>query len=520
MTDPPIISVRGVSKTFVARRVLKDFSLDLMPGEVRGLLGQNGSGKSTLIKILAGYQAADAGAEIEVRGERVDLPFHPSDPQRLGMAFVHQHLGLVPSESVLENFLLGDFHTRAAWRIPWRSERTRVRAALADFGLDIPLDLTVGVLPEVEQAMLAIVRALEHLRGRESGLLVLDESTAYLPRDGLDRLFGVIRDIADRGFGVLFVTHRLEEVFAIASRVSVLRDGVLVADEATDRFDEPGLIEKILGFSLEQLYPDPVANTRREPRLSADGLCGKVARDVSVAVGKGEIVGLTGLLGMGWEEVPYLLFGAVPEAEGTVTLEDQTFPLSGLRPSDAVSRGLALLPADRQRASGVGEATVLENLTLPTLGEFFSGGFIHRRREARTAGEMLREFEVSPPESGRKLATLSGGNQQKVLFAKWFRSKPQVFLLHEPTHGIDVGAKKQIFSRIRSAADEGAGVLVASSEYEDLAHICDRVLVFRDGCVASELIGSDLTQERIVEQSFREGGRPMPVASPLPGTAG
>jgi len=516
MTATPILSVRGVSKTFVARRVLKDFSLDLMPGEVRGLLGQNGSGKSTFIKILAGYQAADPGAEIEVGGGQVHLPMHPSDPQRLGMAFVHQHLGLVPSESVLENFLVGNFHARAGWRIPWRAERARVRAALAGFGLDIPLDLAVGELPEVEQAMLAIVRALEHLQGSESRLLVLDEPTAYLPRDGLDRLFGVIRETAARGMGVLFVTHRLDEVFAITSRVSVLRDGELVADEATAGFDEPKLIERILGFSLEQLYPDPGAGARPERLLSAQGLSGKVARNVSFDVGKGEIVGLTGLLGMGWEEVPYLLFGAVPGAEGEITLGGETVAVPELHPGEAVSRGLALLPADRQRASGIGEASVIENLTLPTLGEFFSGGFIHLRREARAGGKMLREFDVRPPDPSRKLATLSGGNQQKVLFAKWFRSKPRVFLLHEPTHGIDVGAKRQIFNRIRNAADEGAAVLVASTEYEDLAHICDRVLVFRDGCVVAELAGPDLSQDRIVERSFRESGQP----TPMPGTAG
>jgi ribose transport system ATP-binding protein len=508
MTVNPILSVRGVSKTFVARRVLKDFSLTIMPGEVRGLLGQNGSGKSTFIKILAGYQDADPSAEIEVGGEPVSQPIHPSDPQRLGMAFVHQHLGLVPSETVLENFLVGNFHSRRGWRIPWRAERARVRAALADFGLDLPLDLPVGSLPEVEQAMLAIVRALEHLQGRESGLLVLDESTAYLPRDGLDRLFGIVREIASRGFGVLFVTHRLEEVFAITSRVSVLRDGALVADEATDRYDQPALVEQILGFSLDQLYPDPGDRVRPERLLRAEGLRGNVAREVSFEVGKGEIVGMTGLLGMGWEEVPYLVFGAVPDAEGQVALDGEEIEIADLEPRAAVGRGLALLPADRQRASGVGEATVLENLTLPTLGEFFDRGFIHLRREARVGGAMLEEFDVRPPDPTRKLATLSGGNQQKVLFAKWFCSKPKVFLLHEPTHGIDVGAKKQIFGRIRDAADEGAGVVIASTEYEDLAHICDRVLVFRDGRVVAELTAGELTQERIVERSFREDPAP------------
>jgi ribose transport system ATP-binding protein len=504
VTGPtPILAVSGVSKTFVGRRVLSDFALELMAGDVRALLGQNGSGKSTFIKILAGYQPPDPGARISVRGAELEVPLRASDARQLGFAFVHQHLGLLPTESVLENFLIGDMRSGFGWRIPWRTERNRARRALAGFGIDVPLDVTVGSLPEVEQAVLAIIRAVEQLRDHDTGVLVLDEPTAYLPRDGIDRLFSVVREIAASGFAVLFVTHRLDEVVAIASHVSVLRDGALVADEPVAGLDEPALVERILGFSLDQLYPEANAAPRPERVLLVDGATGSTVHGASLDVGRGEIVGVTGLLGMGWEELPYLLFGAgTGSGSGSLSIGGFNESLATLTPGRAMRHGLALLPADRMRAGGIGDASVVENLTLPSLRTFFRRGILQRRREALEARDALAEYDVRPADPDRKLATLSGGNQQKVLLAKWFLTAPRAFLLHEPTHGIDVGAKKQIFARIRQAADDGAGVLIASAEYEDLAHICDRVLVFRDGQIACELADASLTTERILDRCF------------------
>lgn len=497
----PLLSVRAVSKTFAGRRVLSDFTLDVRPGEVRALLGQNGSGKSTFIKVLAGYQPPDPGAEAMARGEEIVLPLTRGDLDRLGYAFVHQHLGLVATESVLENFLLGDLQTLAGWRISWRAERQRVARALADFGMSVRLDAAVSELSEVERAMLAIVRAVDRLRRHESGLLVLDESTAYLPRDGIDRLFAVVREVAAAGFGVLFVTHRLDEVVALASHVSVLRDGVLVADEPAVDLDETALIERILGFALDQLYPSTNHPSVHEQAIRATDLSGSGVAGIGLEVGRGEIVGITGLLGMGWEEVPYLLFGA-GGGSGTVTIDGVDEDVTQLTPRRAIRRGLAMLPADRLNASGVGDATVRENLTLLTVWRHFRGGWLHLRREAKEVQATLSGFDVRPSDPDRMLGTLSGGNQQKALLAKWFGIEPRVFMLHEPTHGVDIGAKKQIFARIRAAADSGAAVLIASAEYEDLAHLCDRVLIFRDGRICDELTGSALQHERIVERCF------------------
>jgi len=498
----PVLSARGFSKTFSGRTVLRGLDLDILPGEVHGLLGQNGSGKSTFIKILAGFHAPDDGARLEVAGRPVSLPLDPREPHLLGLSFVHQDLGLVPEMTVVENLRVGSYETGFGWRIRWRRERQRVREALRQFGLGhVSPDAEVGSLREVERALVAIVRALERLKAQTRGVLVLDEPTAYLPRDGVERLFAAVRTVAAAGFGVLFVTHRLEEVRALTDRVTILRDGQHVGTAATASLSERDLIERILGRSLGELYPNP-HQVRGEVALSVRGVTGETVRGFSLDLHRGEVVGLTGLLGMGQEQVPHLVFGSQRARAGEVTVGGRTHDLSRLAPRRAIDLGVALLPANRLREGAAQQATVAENVTLPTLGAYFSRGLLRHRRERRAVAARLREFQVVPPEPGRVFAKLSGGNQQKALLAKWFATRPQVFLLHEPTQGVDIGAKQQIFGQIRDLAEAGGAVMIASVEYEDLAHLCDRVLVFRDGEVVAELRGDDLTEDRIVEQCF------------------
>jgi ribose transport system ATP-binding protein len=498
-----VVRAEGWSKTFSGRTVLKAVDLDLRPGEVHGLVGQNGSGKSTLIKILAGYHAPDAGARLSILGEPVELPLHPGEAASLGLSFVHQDLGLFDTGTVLENLRLGLYETRPGWRIPWARERQRARAALARFGLDVDPDTKVEQLRDVDRAVVAIVRALDRLEGLNGGgALILDEPTSFLPRDGIERLFAAVRDVAAAGFAVLFVTHRLDEIAALTDRVSVLRDGALVATLETAATSESELVETILGFTLDELYPMPHA-AADAVALSVRDLAGHQVEDLSFDVHRGEILGLTGLQGMGYEEVPYLLFGATPAAGGTVTRGDGPTTASSLSPQSALQLGLALLPANRQRLGVIGPASVSENVTIPTLGRFFHGGLLDRNRESAAVAQMLIDFDVQPPEATRSIATLSGGNQQKALLGKWFATDPAVLMLHEPTQGVDVGARRQIFEQIRNAADRGTAFLMASTEYDDLAHLCDRVLVFRDGRVVAELHGAQLTQERLVEQCFR-----------------
>jgi ribose transport system ATP-binding protein len=501
----PIIRAQHISKTFAGRTVLNDFDLEIMPGEIHGLVGQNGSGKSTFIKIIAGYYEPDANPEtsLAIRGDEVTLPLRAGDSARLGLAFVHQDLGLIETASVLENIKVRRYDTRGGWRIPWRREKRHVRQILEQFGLQISPDALIGSLRQVDRAQVAIVRAFDQLSDVEHGLLVLDEPTPYLPRDGIERVFQTVREVATRGMGVLFVSHRLEEVFELTNRVTVIRDGRIVDCRATSDLDEQMLIERILGFALDELYPAAHVPTQGVV-MSVANLSGPEVVEVSFELHRGEILGVTGLLGMGWDRLPYLLFGADKATAGHLRIESQDLDLaSGLTPQRAIELGLAFLPANRLGDGSLQTATVIENLTLATLGEYFNSGFLRHRQERRRASDLLREFDVRPPDPDRVIATLSGGNQQKVLVAKWFETKPKVLVLHEPTQGVDVGARAAIFKRIRDAAVGGAAVLLASSEYQDLPHLCDRVIIFRGGRAVSELHGNSLTHERVVEQSFR-----------------
>jgi ribose transport system ATP-binding protein len=498
----PVLAARSFSKTFSGKTVLRNLDLDVLPGEVHGLLGQNGSGKSTFIKILSGYHAPDDGATLTVSDRPVSLPLDPSEPHVLGLSFVHQDLGLFPEMTVLENLRVGAYETGFGWRIHWRRERRHVRESLGRFGLGhVSPDADVGSLREVERAMVAIVRALDRLEGLDQGVLVLDEPTAYLPRDGVERLFAGVRAIAAAGFGVLFVTHRLEEVRELTDRVTILRDGVQVETAVTADLSERDLIERILGRNLGELYPS-AHQMRGELALSAHDVGGTLVRSFSIELRRGEIVGLTGLLGMGQEQVPHLLFGSQPARSGQIVLSGREHDLRRMSPRRAISAGLALLPANRLREGAAQAATVTENVTLTTVQSYFRHGVLNHRRERRAVAKQLGDFQVVPPEPTRTFAKLSGGNQQKALLAKWFSTRPQIFLLHEPTQGVDIGAKKQIFGQIRDLAEDGGAVMLTSVEYEDLAHLCDRVLVFRDGRVVAELRGAELTRERIVEQCF------------------
>jgi ribose transport system ATP-binding protein len=502
--DAPIFRAQNISKSFTGKRVLENLDLEIMPGEVHSLVGQNGSGKSTFIKILAGYHAPDEETDpaIWIRNERVPLPLDPGDRAERGFAFVHQDLGLIETASVLENVRVRNFDQLPGGRISWRRERRHVRQLLERFGLDISPDQQIGQLSQIERTSVAIVRAFDQLAGAERGLLVLDEPTAALPRDGIERFFATVNELTAEGFGVLFVSHRLEEVFELTTRVTVLRDGRRIHTGPTSELNEDRLIEHILGFSLERLYPEP-HTPATEVVASVESASAPGVSDVSLKVHKGEILGVTGLLGTGWEQVPYLLFGAASATAGTLQLNGTQIDLKDLTPRKAIALGCALLPGNRLVEGSLQTVSVMQNLTLPTLGSYFSSGFLHHGRERTRAQTLLHEFDVRPPQVDRLLSSLSGGNQQKVLVAKWFETNPKLLMLHEPTHGVDVGARAQIFQRLKDAAANGVGVVVASADYEDLPHICNRVIVFRGGRAVSELYGAELTHERVVEQCFR-----------------
>jgi ribose transport system ATP-binding protein len=496
------LEVRGLSKTFGPRRVLKDVSLTVDPGEVVGLVGQNGCGKSTFIKIISGVYEPDPGGAMSVAGEPVDLPVQAGATGR-GLVFVHQDLGLFLDGSILENLRVNRYRTGPGWRIKWKQEREACLASLRRVGLDADPNLPVRMLSQVDRALVAIARAVDQAYEADgAGVIVLDEPTSYLPRDGVEKLFAAVRELTAAGMGVIFVSHRIDEVQALCDSITVLRDGAVVGRLDAHTATEGSIVEAMLGRTLEQYYPDHTSQTPGEVVFSARNVVGEGIDDVSFDVRRGEIVGVTGILGMGQERLLYLLNGA-NSARGDVVVSGTTVDLRRMTPRRGRAEGIALLPADRVRSSGVQEATVRENITLTTLEKYTRFGRVLRQAERAAAQSLIERFDVRPPDAEAQMRTLSGGNQQKALLAKWLNAAPTVLLLHEPTQGVDVGAKQQIFRQLRESADNGLGVVIATTEYEDLAELCDRVLVMREGRKAVELYGSALTHDRLVEECYR-----------------
>jgi ribose transport system ATP-binding protein len=503
----PALEVSELSKSFGGVHALDGVDLRVESGEVHGLLGENGSGKSTLIKVLAGYHAPDSG-ELRVYGEPVKLPLRPGQFRSLGMDFVHQDLGLIPSLSVIENLYVGELTSaRHGLHISWTRERRRAAATFDRYGLKIDVRAKVAELTPVERALLAIVRAVEGMRenldGRDhGGILVLDEPTVFLPRTGIDALFTLVREIAASGSSVIFVSHDLDEVREITDRTTVLRDGHVVGTVVTAETSEAELVRMIIGRHLETLDVAPHDLLEQEVGIAVEGLTGGTLRNVSIELHEGEVLGLTGLVGSGFEEVPYFLFGAWRPESGRLRLPGSEIDLTSLSPARALAAGVALVPADRQQDGVVGSLPVYDNILLRALSSFFRGGVLRRLRMLRHARQMMGEFDVRPADPRIVFSSLSGGNQQKALLAKWLYRRPRLLLLHEPTQGVDVGARQQIFSLVREAAGQSMSVICASSDYEQLAAVCDRVLILARGRIVDQLVGDAVTKERITERCY------------------
>ncbi len=511
---PPAIDLRHFSKTFGQSTVLKDVSLTLRGGEVWGLLGENGSGKSTLIKILAGFHVPDPGAELEIDGEEVKLPLRGDASLELGLAFVHQDLGLFPKLSVVENFAVTGFTESSPGMIHWRQEARRARRLLDTFEIDIDPRRSVASLSAAERAMLAIVRAAGMLAERAEagggtigrGTLVLDEPTVFLPEEDSARLYELIERVAGQGAAVLLVSHHLAEVRTVTDHVAVLRDGVLQGTWETAKVTDEQIVEAIVGRAAERkTHTPPAPSPDAVPTVSVRGLRGGRVRSASFEVRPGEILGLTGLVGSGFEDVPKMLFGAEVADAGVVRIGKREFEARKVNPRKAMDYGVALIPGDRLVSGGVAGQSTSSNLTLPTISNYFRGGRLQLRREKREAAEALRRFSVRPPDPNLNFGMLSGGNQQKLVLAKWLRGDlPQLLVLHEPTQGVDVGARMQVYDLLAGLLEQGLTMLCASTDFEQLEQICSRVLVFRDGEIGTELNGSEVTEERMATESYGE----------------
>lgn len=510
MTDGtiiPALHVSGIAKTFGGARALKGIDFDVAPGEVHGLLGQNGCGKSTFVKVLAGFHAPDPGGSIAVFGRHMPFPMPPGAFRDFQMAFVHQHLGLVPSLSVLENLRVASITAKKA-RIDWRAERRAAHATFDRFGIMLDLDARTGRLSQTDQALLAIMRASEDLRGADAasgkkGLLILDEPTPFLPKEGVERLFGLVRQVVGQGDSVIFISHDIDEVREITDRATILRDGLVSGTLVTKDAGHDDFVEGIIGRRVARSVTkaaDPAVARRVKAMVSGIDEPGLNVPVLEVA--EGEILGMTGLLGSGYEKVPYLMFGAANATGGTLEVSGKRIDLSAVTPKKAIAQGMALLPSDRPGASGVQGLTIRDNMLLLELDNFMTRFGLNLRGMSKRAKDLSTTYEVRPNNPDLRLGQLSGGNAQKVLLAKWLIRKPEILLLDEPTQGVDVGTRQQIYGVIREAAAAGSAVICASSDAEQLADLCTRVLIFSRGRIVAELTGENLTKDSIAEACY------------------
>jgi ribose transport system ATP-binding protein len=488
-----LLEIRSMSKSFPGTRALDSVDLDVSGGEVHALVGQNGSGKSTLIKILAGFHEPDPSTEVRVEGETVELG-DPSASREAGFRFVHQDLALVDDLSVVENLALGcGFQTGLGGRIRWRDERRRAQEMLSSLGFDFDVREPTGRLAAAERTGVAIARAMWDWQ-EGARVLVLDEPTATLPAAEVETLFRTVRRVRERGLGVIYVSHRLDEVFSIADRVSVLRDGRKVGTYDTKELDEDKLISLMVGDAVRKVAVADEAPAG-ERVLSVDGLCGTVLYDVSFEAPAGRVIGFAGLTGSGREELLPLIFGN-GDRRGEVRVGDAV--LRAGRPGTAIEAGMALVPSDRLRQGGIFDMSLAKNLTLTDPGR--NAGMakaIRGRRERDEVHEWIERLEVRPSDPTLPLAALSGGNQQKVVIAKWLRMSPQVLLLDEPTQGVDVGAKAMIHDLVRKAADAGAAVVIASADDEELCDVCDEIFVLREGEIAARMSRAEVSIDKL-----------------------
>lgn len=505
--NTPVLRAQHISKRFGGTLALDDVGIEVAGGEVHGLLGHNGSGKSTLIKILAGYHAPEPGGRIEIGGRDVRLPLAPGRFRALGMAFVHQDLGLIGALTVVENLRVGRMARGMLWPISWREETRHVAALLEEFGIDCDPMAQVESLEPWQRPLLGIVRAVDEMRtlrgGRSDGhgILVLDEPTASLGGTDVEQLFEVVRRVKAQGTGVLFVSHDLDEVLGITDRVTVLRDGRVAGFRPTAALTKQALTEMIVGRPVSDTAA-ALSAVASGPGAAVDDLRGAAVKNVSLIVGGGEIVGLTGLAGSGYAELGAMLVGAVPVRGGHLRLRGRSFDLTAMTPAAAIEAGIAYLPGERLREGCFAELTLNENVTLPVLSRFFRAGHLRLRALRAHSADLCMRFDVHPADPGLPLQALSGGNQQKVLLAKWLQLQPRLLILQEPTQGVDVGAREQIFTMIRACAADGGAVLCLSSDHEQLAALCRRVLVFRQGRISAELTGPDVSKERMAYECF------------------
>lgn len=489
---PPLFELRGISKEFPGVKALDDVSFSVWPGEVHMLLGENGAGKSSLMKVLCGAYRADSGS-FYYKGEKVQIS-SPADAQKLGIAVIFQEFSLIPYLDIAQNIFLG---REPAGRIPGTIDRKRILAdagrVLASIGFDIDPSIRIEKLGVAQQQMVEIAKAIS----QDARILVMDEPTAALSDRETELLFALIARLKANGVAIIYISHRMAEVFSLGDRITVLRDGRRIDEVKPGAVSSDDLVRMMVGRSVDMSYPRSFAQTPGKILLEVKGLSAASGiSGINLVVRQGEIVGLCGLVGSGRTEVVRAIFGADRMTSGQILFDGEE--KSG-GPDEAARWGIALIPESRKTEGLALIRSVGDNLVVSALRKIFPHGLFDQGKSRHIANDLVRQLRIATPSDKQAVGLLSGGNQQKVVIGKWLAAGARLFIFDEPTRGIDVGAKSEIFALIDRLVADGAAALMISSEQAEICHVCDRAYVMRDGKIAGELSRQELTEENIVK---------------------
>ena len=511
------LGIESLSKTFGTNTVLRDVGLDLIPGQIHGLLGANGSGKSTLIKILSGYHEPDPGASATLWGSPLTFPLKPGEARGLGLSFVHQDKALIPEISILENLFVSEI--ASGRRKQSRKQMARAtREILERYSINNRPEDPVSTLSLGDRALIAIARAIREVSGPDSDgrrVLILDEPTAAMSLDEKRDLYRTFASLAEAGHALMLVSHDLDEIMEVTSVATVLRDGEAVGTVETASTEPAEIVRMIVGHSLDKSGPRATRSVA-EPRLTVANLSAPGLDDVSFEARAGEIIGVAGLVGSGYADVNETLFGLKEAASGEITVEGRRADLKRHKPDNAVRMGIGLVPLERDKAGIALELSVTDNLTVQLLKPRARvNPWISRPKLGAAARDTVGRYGIITPAMNALLKTLSGGNRQKVLVAKWLAAGKRVLLLDEPTQAVDIAAHEDILDLLDAFASEGGTVLIASSDWEQLAEICNRVLVFGGGTIRAELSGEGVNKRSIGEACYEWGSRVASMNRPV-----
>lgn len=484
------IDMRNISKSFGTNKVLEKIDLELQSGQIHALMGENGAGKSTLMNILTGLFPASTGT-IYIDGEERTFS-NPQEAEEFGISFIHQEMNTWPEMTVLENLFLGREIKTTFDLLNQKLMRQKALEAFKRLGVTIPLDIPIGNLSVGQQQMIEIAKSLLN----QLSILVMDEPTAALTDRETENLFRVIRSLKQEGVGVVYISHRMEEIFKITDFVTVMRDGVIVDTKETSLTNSDELVKKMVGRKLEDYYPEkhskigPVA-------FEVSNLCGDNFEDVSFYVRKGEILGFSGLMGAGRTEVMRTIFGIDKKKSGKVKIDDQEITITS--PSQAIKQGIGFLTENRKDEGLILDFNIKDNMTLPSTKDFSKHGFFDEKTSTTFVQQLINRLYIKSGRPDLEVGNLSGGNQQKVVLAKWIGIAPKVLILDEPTRGVDVGAKREIYQLMNELADRGVPIVMVSSDLPEILGVSDRIMVMHEGRISGELSRKEADQEKVMQ---------------------